>query len=106
MCNKCLEDFNLNKTKKKVYTDGDKGKVYIHYFICPKCLGKYPFHVESDEINRLITEKKKLYLSTAAMKSKSDVDEAFKQMNDLDKQIRKIQAEYKLLFNLDQKKEG
>lgn len=100
-CDKCGAAFPIKKTKKNVFTDGERGKVHFHYFVCPKCLEKYPFHVESDEINQLIAEKKKLYLSTAAMKSKSDVDAAFKQMNDLERKIKARQAEYKLLFKLD-----
>ncbi|MEH7223866.1 hypothetical protein V7112_08595 [Bacillus sp. JJ1566] len=59
-CDQCSKPIKVKKTKKKLYTDGAKGKVYVHYFVCPNCLAKYPFHAESDEINVLVKDQKRL----------------------------------------------
>ncbi|MDF1510586.1 hypothetical protein PZE06_20850 [Robertmurraya sp. DFI.2.37] len=90
MCDKCHKGFKIKKLKKKAYTDGKRGKVFFHYFVCPHCLEKYVWHVESDEINRLIKERKRLYQSTATILDEKEAEKAFKEVDRIEKQIKKM----------------
>jgi hypothetical protein len=103
ICDKCSKQIVVKKTKKKQYTDGDKGKVYVHYFVCPHCLERYPFHAESDEINKLVKEQQ--YLRKEIPKTidvdVEKIDELYRGMDENKKKIKALQNEYKLLFKLD-----
>lgn len=48
------------------------------------------WHVESDEINRLIKERKRLYQSTATILDEKEAEKAFKEVDRIEKQIKKM----------------
>lgn len=100
VCDKCLTFIEVKK-EKKYFKDGDKGKVVIHFFRCSHCSEKYPFDVESDEINRLIKKRKKLYIKTRKMFDQEQVDKAFQEIAEMEKSIKALHEEFKLLFKLD-----
>ncbi|THE09937.1 hypothetical protein E1I69_20435 [Bacillus timonensis] len=106
ICDQCSKPIKVKKTKKNLYTDGDKGKVYVHYFVCPNCLAKYPFHAESDEINVLVKEQQRLRkeIPKVVMDDVLEEERTTKihaEMNENKKKIKKLQQEYKVLFKLD-----
>ncbi|KYC94377.1 hypothetical protein B4102_3598 [Heyndrickxia sporothermodurans] len=101
ICDKCSKEIVVKQTKKKLYTDGEKGKVYVHYFVCPHCLEKYPFHAESDEINKLTKRQQVLRKKIPKTIEVEEIDELHQEMDDNARQIKALQNEYKLLFKLD-----
>ncbi|KAB2335076.1 hypothetical protein [Bacillus mesophilum] len=100
-CDKCKQDFKLKSTKKKMYEDGDKGKVFVHYFSCPHCHKKYPTNVESDEINELVKRQKVLKKKIPNTVDLVPLEAIYKEMDDNAAKIKSLSAEYKMLFNYD-----
>lgn len=101
-CDRCHKPFAITKTKKKYYKDGDKGTVVIHYFDCPHCRAKYPFHAETDETKKLIKKQKKLAAKINGSLSIKQLDKIYKEMDELKNKVKSLQAEYKALFKLDE----
>ncbi|MBU5214945.1 hypothetical protein [Heyndrickxia oleronia] len=110
-CDKCKNSIVVKNLKKKLYFDGDKGKVYVHYFVCPHCLAKYPTHAESDEINKLTKRQRELRkeisnFSTDEELEKKRIKKIYDEINANKKKNTALQNEYKLLFMLDNKDDG
>lgn len=107
VCDECRKPFFITKTQKKYFKDEKAGTVVIHYFECPHCKAKYPFHAETDEIKKLIKKQKKLRekIPQAILDDKLEeqrLKNIYKEMDELKNKVKSLQAEYKALFKLDE----
>ncbi|MCU9614096.1 hypothetical protein OEV98_11045 [Caldibacillus lycopersici] len=103
ICDRCNKTFVVTKTRKKFFKDGDKGTVVFHYFECPFCKERYSFHIESDEIKRLVKKQKRLRNKIPGTIDEKQLDKIYKEMDDLKNKIKAMNAEYKALFKLDKR---
>lgn len=98
ICDSCTHTFKIKKIFKKLVTCGIEGQVTVEFFECPKCQKRYTTFVSNQELRRLIKEKKQIYSRIRGMKDPVEVEKAYKQFEELEKQAQKLHNRLKLKF--------